>query len=113
MTFHSCILNRLYLYSIQDYKAGFTPLHHLVQLGDISLVEDFIVEFRPDIDALSYAGVTPLHLACCIDLEPIADLLILEGADPMRESMEGLSWTNVVQLRHNVSLAFVLKGSFK
>lgn len=79
-----------------DLKAGFTALHHLVETGDVGLVQDFISMCNPDLDAVSYSGITPLHLALGESFEPIADILIISGADTRKETFDGLFWQDSV-----------------
>ncbi|XP_065052378.1 nuclear factor NF-kappa-B p105 subunit-like [Rhopilema esculentum] len=76
-----------------DYKAGFSPLHHLVKMGNAWHVQNFINEFKPNIDARSYTGITPLQLTIGGNLDDIADILIINGADTETETDECYSWS--------------------
>lgn len=82
-----------------DLKAGFTALHHVVLTGNVSLVYELIERCSPDVNVASYSGVTPLHLATSDNTAPIADILIIFGADTSKETIEGLSWNSFMSNR--------------
>ena len=83
---------------LQDYKAGFTSLHHLVQNGNLAHIQCFIDEFQPAIDAQSYSGLTPLHLTMNSMSGDVAAILIINGADTEKEYTEGISWSSFMQM---------------
>ena len=87
-------------FTLQDYGAGFTSLHHLVELGNLDHIQQFIDEFQPDIDAQSYSYLTPLHLTLNKNLVPVADLLIINGADTEMKSVDDISWSSVIHTLH-------------
>eukprot|EP00794_Sanderia_malayensis_P012726 gene12726-14031_t len=76
----------------KDLKAGYTALHHLVEAGDVGLVNNFIQLCSPGVNAISYSGATPLHLAMSDNFGPISDILIVAGADTRRETCDELRW---------------------
>jgi len=79
-----------------DGKAGYSSLHHLVERGNLAHIQLFIEKFKPVIDAQSFSGLTPLHLTMEEGSADVAAILILNGADPEKECMDGLSWYSVM-----------------
>ena len=68
------------------------------------MVFDFIEKCSPDVNAVSYSGVTPLHLASTENESPIADILIISGADTRKETIEGFTWNNLMGNRVSLFL---------
>lgn len=76
-----------------DVKArdekGQTALHH-ASLSDKTLSKArALLERGADVDAQDKQGWTPLHIAAFYGAEPIVDLLLAEGADPLKVTRGG------------------------
>ena len=76
-----------------DVKArdekGQTALHH-ASLSDKTLSKARrLLSKGADVDAQDKQGWTPLHIAAFYGAEPIVDLLLAEGADPLKVTRGG------------------------
>ena len=64
----------------QDPKSGHTALHFAVELRRPTLVE-LLAKKNADINASTYSGCTPLHLAVGRGAMDLAVMLLASGAD--------------------------------
>lgn len=67
--------------SAQDGTSGKTPLHHAVEQDNLPLSGFLILEANCNVDATTFDGNTPLHLAAGIGLKGQTALLVAAGAD--------------------------------
>ncbi|XP_022087493.1 nuclear factor NF-kappa-B p105 subunit-like [Acanthaster planci] len=74
--------------NIPDGKSGRTPLHYAVEQENFSFLSFLIGDADADIHARTYAGDTPLHLACSLDFVAVAAVLVSAGADPSVENYD-------------------------
>nr|XP_055037016.1 ankyrin repeat domain-containing protein SOWAHA-like [Misgurnus anguillicaudatus] len=79
---YGLLLKEAQLAEKKDFISGFTALHWAVKCGNIDMADVIIQRSRAvDIDAKSYGGYTPLHLAAIHDQLPLIDLLLKFGAN--------------------------------
>jgi len=69
---------------------GLTPLHEAARFGSAGVVKLLLERGVRNVDAVSNMGLTPLHMAAMNGCTEVARLLLSYGADPLRESYEGL-----------------------
>ncbi|XP_078366707.1 nuclear factor NF-kappa-B p105 subunit-like [Oculina patagonica] len=67
--------------SAQDGTSGKTPLHHAVEQDYLALAGFLILEANSDVDAATFDGNTPLHIAAASGLKGQTALLVAAGAD--------------------------------
>lgn len=72
----------------QDASSGRTPLHYAVELENF-LLTNFFLENGCLVNAATYAGNTPLHIAAGRKLKEIVALLMAYGANPAIPNGEG------------------------
>ncbi|XP_076824171.1 nuclear factor NF-kappa-B p105 subunit-like isoform X2 [Clavelina lepadiformis] len=65
-----------------DSKSGMTALHLAAENRNLVVAGCLISECDADVDACTYNGYTPLHVAASNDCNDIATLLLACGADP-------------------------------
>ncbi|XP_014281168.1 ankyrin repeat and protein kinase domain-containing protein 1 isoform X2 [Halyomorpha halys] len=63
-------------------------LHRLAHLGLLADAS-YLIKFGTDVDGLSKDGSTPLHIACLAVQEKMVELLLNQGADPLKPNGEG------------------------
>lgn len=76
------------VYCIQDSCSGRTPLHYAVEAENFILV-NFLLESSCNVNAPTFAGNTPLHVAAGRRLKEIVALLMAYGANPALANGEG------------------------
>ncbi|XP_071485203.1 nuclear factor NF-kappa-B p105 subunit-like [Diadema antillarum] len=72
--------------SLPDGKIGRSPLHYAIEMEDYPILGYLLIEAEADVQAATFEGNTPLHIASSLDLRAIAALLIAAGADPKQEN---------------------------
>uniref|UniRef100_A0A8C4QSP4 Nuclear factor of kappa light polypeptide gene enhancer in B-cells 2 (p49/p100) n=2 Tax=Eptatretus burgeri TaxID=7764 RepID=A0A8C4QSP4_EPTBU len=70
----------------QELKYGRTPLHYATENNIVDLAAYLVVHVF--VDAVTYDGNTPLHVAASRGLKAMTMLLMASGADPRAESFE-------------------------
>ncbi len=73
---------------IQDTCSGRAPIHYAVEAENFILV-NFLLENSCDVNAPTYSGNTPLHIAAGRRLKEIVALLMAYGANPALANGEG------------------------
>uniref|UniRef100_H2YIH8 RHD domain-containing protein n=1 Tax=Ciona savignyi TaxID=51511 RepID=H2YIH8_CIOSA len=68
--------------NMADTKSGRTALHLAVEMDNLVVAGCLISECDADMEAATYEGYTPLHVAASLGLCEIATLLLACGADP-------------------------------
>lgn len=68
--------------NLPDGKSGQTPLHHAVEVDDLSLAAYLILQAGADVNIKRFDGNTALHLACGRGNVGMVALLMAGGADP-------------------------------
>ncbi|KAB1281210.1 Ankyrin repeat domain-containing protein SOWAHA [Camelus dromedarius] len=79
---HGLLLRDLGLAAKRDFMSGFTALHWAAKSGDLEMVQQLVEVARRggarvDVNARSYGGYTPLHLAALHGHEDAAVLLVV------------------------------------
>lgn len=88
--------------SAQDGTSGKTPLHLSVEQDNLSLSGFLILEANCDVDASTFDGNTPLHLAAGLGLKGHTALLVAAGADttfPNSEDETAFDLANVAEVQ--------------
>ncbi|XP_037071872.1 nuclear factor NF-kappa-B p100 subunit-like [Pollicipes pollicipes] len=70
-----------------DDTEGRSPLHMAVEARNPDMCR-LLLDRGAAVDALTFADVTPLHIACKLGDRRLVALLISAGADPRRQSVE-------------------------
>ncbi|XP_046690604.1 nuclear factor NF-kappa-B p100 subunit isoform X2 [Silurus meridionalis] len=73
-----------------EQKSGCTALHLAVKENLFKVVCVLITELKADVNACTFGGNTPLHLAACLGSPPLCSMLIAAGADKQLENDEPL-----------------------
>ena len=73
---------------LQDSCSGRTPLHYAVEAENFIIV-NFLLENSCNVNAQTFAGNTPLHVAAGRRLKEIVALLMAYGANPALANGEG------------------------
>lgn len=74
-----------------DGRSGRVALHHAVEAANVGITGFLVLEANADLDAPTFDGSTPLHLAVGRDLVVIAAILMSAGADPNAENGDVMS----------------------
>ena len=74
--------------SLQDTCSGRAPIHYAVEAENFILV-NFLLENSCDVNAPTFSGNTPLHIAAGRRLKEIVALLMAYGANPALANGEG------------------------
>lgn len=78
-----------FIFSTQEYKSGRTPLHLVVENNSLSSVQFLLETCHANVNAVTYSGCTPLHIASGRGSIDIVAYLISMGADPDLRTDEG------------------------
>ena len=73
---------------MQDACSGRTALHYAVESENFTLV-NFLLENNVNVNAATFSGNTPLHVAAGRRLKEIVALLMAYGANPAIANGEG------------------------
>lgn len=90
----------------QDGKSGRSPLHHAVEVRNLSMINCLLLECRADPDVMTFDEITPLHIAAGRGMESVVALLLAAGANLNLTNYEGESPFDVAgsaQIRRMVS----------
>ena len=79
---------RMSISATQDSCSGRTALHYAVEAENFTLV-NFLLESSCNVNAPTFAGNTPLHIAAGRRLKEIVALLMAYGANPALANGEG------------------------
>ncbi|XP_076830157.1 nuclear factor NF-kappa-B p100 subunit isoform X2 [Brachyhypopomus gauderio] len=73
-----------------EQKSGCAPLHLAVREGLVKVACTLITELKADVNACTFGGNSPLHLAASLGSPPLCSVLIAAGADKRLENDEPL-----------------------
>ncbi|MCJ8730366.1 hypothetical protein PDJAM_G00183560 [Pangasius djambal] len=76
--------------NMPEQKSGCTALHLAVKEGLFKVVCTLITELKADVNACTFGGNTPLHLAASLGSPPLCSMLIAAGANKQLENDEPL-----------------------
>ncbi|XP_017319794.1 nuclear factor NF-kappa-B p100 subunit isoform X2 [Ictalurus punctatus] len=76
--------------NMPEQKSGCTALHLAVKENLFKVVCSLITELKADINACTFGGNSPLHLAASLGSPPLCSMLIAAGADKQLENDEPL-----------------------
>ncbi|XP_035387464.1 nuclear factor NF-kappa-B p100 subunit [Electrophorus electricus] len=76
--------------NMPEQKSGCTPLHLAVREGLFKVACTLITELKADVNACTFGGNSPLHLAASLGSPPLCSMLIAAGADKRLENDEPL-----------------------
>ena len=76
-------------YSLQDLNSGKTALHMVVEKGSLTDVQFMLETCRANINATTYTGCTPLHIASGRGDIALTAYLLSMGANPDLVTDEG------------------------
>ncbi|XP_059422514.1 nuclear factor NF-kappa-B p100 subunit-like isoform X2 [Carassius carassius] len=76
--------------NMPEQKSGCTALHLAVRDNSLKLACYLITELQADVNACTYGGNSPLHLAASQGSPPLCSMLIAAGADKRMENDEPL-----------------------
>lgn len=72
--------------NMADGKSGKTPLHHVVEVDELSIAAYLILQAGANVNMKRFDGNTPLHVACGRESVGMVALLMAGGADPNTEN---------------------------
>ncbi|KAL4240500.1 Nuclear factor NF-kappa-B p105 subunit [Mactra antiquata] len=72
--------------NLADGKSGRTPLHHAVEVDDLSVAAYLILQAGANVNEKRFDGNTALHIACGRGNVGMVALLMAGGADPNAEN---------------------------
>ncbi|XP_060728842.1 nuclear factor NF-kappa-B p100 subunit isoform X1 [Tachysurus vachellii] len=76
--------------NMPEQKSGCTALHLAVKENLFKVTCILITELKADINACTFGGNTPLHLAASLGSPPLCSMLVAAGADKQLENDEPL-----------------------
>ncbi|XP_077469923.1 nuclear factor NF-kappa-B p100 subunit isoform X2 [Stigmatopora argus] len=77
-----------------ERKAGHTALHLAVAGNLLKVACTLVTELKADVDARTFGGNTPLHLAAAADAQALCSVLLAAGADKNAQNDEPLVWAS-------------------
>ena len=82
-------IDMMYIILLQDLNSGKTALHSVVEKGSLTDVQFMLETCRANINATTYTGCTPLHIASGRGDIALTAYLLSMGANPDLVTDEG------------------------
>ncbi|XP_022072227.1 nuclear factor NF-kappa-B p100 subunit [Acanthochromis polyacanthus] len=84
-----------------EQKSGYTALHLAVRENLFKMACTLITELKADVNACTFGGNTPLHLAASLGSPTLCSMLIAAGADKNMENDEPLFFSSSSDEEHD------------
>ncbi len=81
----------------QDHKSGKTALHVSVENGSLRDLQFLLERCHADVNATTFTGCTPLHIAAGRGDISAAAYLLSQGANPVLKTDEGDTALNIAR----------------
>uniref|UniRef100_A0A8C5R8E9 Nuclear factor kappa B subunit 2 n=1 Tax=Leptobrachium leishanense TaxID=445787 RepID=A0A8C5R8E9_9ANUR len=74
--------------NVMERKSGRSPLHVAVEMDNLNMATFLVKKLNADVNARTYGGNTPLHLAASLGSPVLTKMLISAGANVLMENDE-------------------------